>query len=458
MGEIIWISIVFALASAGLIFFIDRTGRNRSRAALDAQRDQYEQFLTRERETAAALQQRLDERQSEIQTLVSQRSQLSEQNRALEEKLSGQKQQMDEAKRQMQTEFENIAAKILEDKSRKFTDLNRENLSGILKPLGEHLEKFHRQVNDVYDKESKERFSLAKEVEKLVRQTQASEEITRNLTNALRANPKVQGDWGEMILENILEHSGLQRDREYFVQHTLRDDTGATLKSEQGRIMRPDVVVNLPDERKVVIDSKVSLTAYVSYVEAEGTDQQGIFLKRHLDSVRQHIDELAGKSYPDYAGALDYVLMFVPNEPAYILTMNSDKELWAYAFKHRVVMISPTNLIVSLRLISDLWKRDRQNRNVQKIAERGRMLYDKLAGFVETMGRLGDSIRRTHAAYDEAMNQLREGRGNLVDHAEKLRALGLNPKKRLKAAAGAEEIEDDEPEELLPEEEYAADE
>ena len=358
-------------------------------------------------------------------------AELSATNRALNEKLNTQADEISRIRKEAQLEFEHIANKILEDKSKRFTETNRENIGSILKPLGENLDKFRQKVEETYDKESKERFSLEKVVKELAQMNQQISQEANNLTNALKGNNKVQGNWGEMILENILQQSGLQKNREYFLQETIRDDANLSVKSEDGRRMIPDVVVHYPDRRKVIIDSKVSLTAYVEYTSTDDKTVCDGLAAQHVASVRRHVDELKQKNYQAHVESLDFVMMFIPNEPAYMLALQTDPGLWNYAYRKGVLIISPTNLITSLRLIHDLWSREYQNRNALEIAERGSLLYDKFVGFVESMARIGENIDRTRNTYDEAMGQLKEGRGNLIGQVDKLRHLGVKAKKRL---------------------------
>lgn len=351
---------------------------------------------------------------------------------SLTEKLETQKEEMKQLNQKFSQEFENIANRILEEKSEKFTASNKTNIEALLKPLGENLDKFKNKVEEVYDKESKERFSLGEKVRELAALNQVISEEAKNLTRALKGESKTQGRWGEMILESILEKSGLVKNREYFMEHQLTDDTGKAIVSDaEGKKMRPDAVIKYPDNRSVIIDSKVSLTAFTRYLDATDPDVQQLELAAHLASVKAHIVALSAKGYDDYDKALDFVMMFIPSEPAYIAALQGDPDLWNFAYDKRILLLNPTNLITSLKLIVDLWKREYQNQNAIEIADRGAKLYDKFVGFVDNLKGVGEGLNKAQSKYDEAFKQLTTGNDNLVLQATKLKKLGLKPKKEL---------------------------
>ena len=363
--------------------------------------------------------------------------------KALKEKLDTLKTEVDQIGLKYAAEFKNLANEILEDKSKRFTEKNKENLEAILKPLDDNIRQFKQTVADAYDKESKERFSLGKEVEKLVVMNQLMSEEARNLTKALKGETKTQGDWGEMILETILEKSGLRKDEEYFMQYELKDEAGKALRSDaENKKMRPDAVIKYPDNRTVIIDSKVSLNAFTRFVEASDAAEQQKELNAHVAAIKNHIVALSSKGYDDYDQALDFVMMFIPSEPAYIAAMQGDSNLWSFAYEKRILLMNPTNLITSLKLIVDLWKREYQNRNAQAIADRGALLYDKFVGFVENLKDLGEKLDKAGDAYQSAFKQLSTGPGNLITQATELKKLGVKAKKQL-AKGLIEEMSDD---------------
>jgi DNA recombination protein RmuC len=353
-------------------------------------------------------------------------------NESLADKLKTQREELEKLNEKFSKEFENIANRILDEKTEKFTNSNKANIETLLKPLGENLDKFKAKVEEVYDKESKERFSLGERVKELAELNQVISEEAKNLTKALKGEAKTQGRWGEMILESILEKSGLVKGREYFMEHQLLDEIGNPLKSEEeGKKMRPDAVIKYPDNRSVIIDSKVSLNAFTRYLQATDAEEQKRELEAHVSAIKTHIIALSSKGYDDYNKALDFVMMFIPSEPAYIAALQGDPDLWNFAYDKRILLLNPTNLITSLKLIVDLWKREYQNQNAIEIADRGAKLYDKFVGFVENLKGVGDGLTKAQARYDEAFKQLSTGNDNLVLQATKLKGLGLKSKKEL---------------------------
>ena len=368
----------------------------------------------------AEVQAQLDFANREREKLNREKGDLQARNQMLSENMEVQKQEVQRIRQEMNNEFKVLANEILQEKSKSFSEMNHERLAEILNPLKERLEGFKKTVEETYNNEARERFSLKEQIKELVERSESIGAEAKQLTHALRGDSKIQGDWGEMILESILEKSGLEKDREYFIQETLRDEEGHTIQGSDGRKMRPDVIIRYPggENHQMVIDSKVSLTAYVNYV---------------------NIDELAGKSYQDYVGKGDHVMMFIPNEAAYLAAMQADHALWQYAYEKKVLLLSPTNLIAALKLVADLWQRDKQTRNAIDIAEEGGKLYDKFAGFVEDMEKIGKSLNTTAMAYTDAMKKLKTGNGNLIGRVEKLKVMGVKAKKNLPAVNEEEE-------------------
>lgn len=356
-------------------------------------------------------------------------------NARLKEKIGNVEAFNNSVREETKAQFKSLAADIFSSQSEKFKEANETRLSEILNPLKEDIKDFKRRVDDTYMNSSKERTLLGEQMKRLMELNMSIGKEARDLTEALSGNTKVQGDWGEMVLETILVKSGLVEGENYFVQRTKNDD-GTQIKNDNNGRLRPDVVVALPDKKCIVIDSKVSLTAYVNYINADNDDDRQRFGKAHLLSVRSHLKELETKRYQDFVGVgnddrIDYVLMFIPNEHAYMAAMTLDNNLWMEAYEKRVVIISPAHVISTLRLIAQLWTRDKQTKNALKIAEEGGKLYDKFVGFVNDMQTVEQSLGKASEAYASAMSKLHTGRGCIVSKVENLKKLGAKTSKTL---------------------------
>lgn len=343
----------------------------------------------------------------------------------LNERMLEQKGEIDKIQEKFRIEFRNLANDILEEKTKKFTEQNSVRLGEILSPLNQKIKEFEKKIEETYDKETQQRVSLKEEVKRLAELNQLVSKEASNLTKALKGDAKTQGNWGEVILENILEQSGLVKNREYLVQPSFTKDTGTRLQ--------PDVLVTYPGDRSVIIDSKVSLTAFERYISAETEKQRELALKEHLISVRNHVKELADKNYHDIdqIKALDFVMMFLPIEPAYHLAIQEDPGLWNFAYEKRILLISPTNLIAALKMVESMWRQEYQNKNVMEIARQSGALYDKFEGLISDLSDLGKRLDSAQVHYKSTMNKLSDGRGSLVSKVEQIKKLGAKTKKSL---------------------------
>jgi DNA recombination protein RmuC len=364
-------------------------------------------------------------------TLESQLAVSEERGRANQVLLAEARQNQQQISEAMKNEMELMAARILQQNSQQLMQKNEEKIGQILQPLQTELTGFKKAVTDAYQKESNERFSLTKEIEKLVQTSVRVSEEANNLTTALKGNVKTQGNWGEMVLETLLENSGLSRDRNYLVQQYIRDASGNVLKDEDGNMLQPDVMIVYPDQRRVIIDAKVSLIAWERYVNATDEAERAKAWADHLTSIYRHIDLLSKKKYGRYAGALDYVLMFVPIEPAFLEALKKDTELWKKAYDKNIMLVCPTNLLAILKIVAELWRIEKQNENAIEIANKAGSLYDKFHGFLDNMEQVGKKIDDAGNAFQLAYKQLHTGRGNLIGKVEELKKMGANASKQL---------------------------
>ena len=360
---------------------------------------------------------------------------LEEQLRQKELLLVQQQQLHDEQKGNLDAKMKlaigEMTRQILQENTVVLTAQNQSAIGEILKPLKTELGEFRKKVEETYDKESKERFSLGKEIDRLVKMSEQVSVEANNLTSALKGNNKIQGNWGELLLESILENSGLVKGREFQTQEFIRDAAGDLIKDDQGKALQPDVTVYYPDQRKIIIDSKVSLLAWEQYHTEEDNAGRDKAMLLHLQSIRQHIDGLSKKNYPRYAQALDYVLLFIPIEPAFLEAMKKDSLLWKYAYDKKIMLVSPTNLLAVLKIIADLWKVEMQNKNALEIAQKAGLLYDKFVGFMGNLEDVGKKLNDAQSSYDAAFKQLGTGRGNIIGKIEELKKMGAEAEKQL---------------------------
>ena len=415
MEPTVWILlIILFLIGYALAFFIAKAGQSsleeRNENLISVNRELEEKVESESRRSAEA--------EKELAALRIE-------YRHLQERLTEQKGELENLQNQFRDEFKNLANEILEEKSKKFTEQNREKLDELLKPLGEKISEFQKRVEDNHKEDLKGRGALDQHLKTLQELNQKMSEEAKNLTKALKGDTKQQGNWGEVILMRILEKSGLRKGHEY--------DTQESTTTEEGKRLQPDVIVHLPDEKRLVIDSKVSLTAYERYTSSEEVADREKTLKQHIQSLRSHVKGLGRKNYAQIHGfkSPDFVLMFIPIEPAFGLAMQYDPDLYNEAFDQNIIIVSPTTLLATLATIDNVWKQEYQNKNAMEIASRGGALYDKFVLFVESLQDIGSRIQQTQKSYDEALNRLSEGSGSLVRQAEMLRELGAKASKKL---------------------------
>lgn len=345
-----------------------------------------------------------------------------------------------------QEQLKNTTQEILKERQEQLQDTNKAQLDTILAPLSKNLDEFKKRVNEIHEKNIEDRTSMAKELEGLRKMNESIGKEAMDLTNALKGESKTQGNWGEMILEKQLELMGFVEGKHYERQTFLKDDNGFDIKGEDGKKLQPDILIKYPNNTEVIVDSKVSLTNYVNYVGAETEAERNSFLKMHLDSVKKHIDELSKKQYGqlNQGRSPEFVMMFIPNESAYIAAIKADANLWNYAYERKIVLLGPSTIMSALNLALDLWKREDQSANVKKIIEEANKLYDKVSGFCETFKKVGDNLKTLQGNYDTALSQLSDGKGNVVKRLETMRGLGLSPSKRIAIASADSEQDENE--------------
>jgi DNA recombination protein RmuC len=430
------------LVAGGIVMWLVRkykfeAGRGLSREEADALNNTLQQLAvekSRLEERSSNLEKGLQQREKELKTERDNAGQarvlftkIETENTHLKEKLDKQAEELEQIQKKFSAEFENLANRIFEDKSKKFTEQNKSNIDGILKPLGEKIKDFQKRVEETYDKESKQRFSLKEEIARLNELNMQMSREAQSLTRALKGDSKTQGNWGEMVLQRVLEKSGLEKDREFLVQESL--------KTEEGERQQPDVILVLPEKKNMVIDSKVSLTAYERFMSAEEEDTREAALKEHLLSIKNHIRELSEKKYQDLydINSPDFVLMFMPVESAFVLAVQHDQNIFSEAFNKNIVIVSPSTLLATLSTIASIWRQEKQNKNALKIATESGKLYDKFVNFVADLDEIGKKLGDTRKAWDNAHKKLSSGAGNLIKKVEDIKKLGAKATKALPA-------------------------
>jgi len=407
-------------------------------AGLAAERDKADKLLQDERVRYDA---QLNTINQELLIEKNRMAKAEESFKAQRERLSEQEKAISDIQQKFQLEFQNVANKLLDEKSQKFVETNRANLDVLLNPLKENIKAFEEKVDKVYNMEAAERNTLKGVITQLMDLNKLISSEAQNLTKALKGDNKKQGNWGEVILERVLERSGLVKDQEYRMQVSLQGADGSRLQ--------PDVIIDLPDEKHLIIDSKVSLIAYERLVNCETEDERKLFSKAHVESIRSHVNGLSSKNYHDLyqINSPDFVLLFIPIESSFSFAVQIDAELFSDAWDKRVVIVSPSTLLATLRTIASIWKQERQNRNVLEIARLSGAMYDKFVGFVGDMESIGKNIKQSQGAYENAINKLTEGNGNLTKTAEKIKSLGAKANKQLDQKYleqdGVKQIEDE---------------
>lgn len=394
-------------------------------AALEADKKVLEDRIQRSLEVFEQQKKELGEERNKTLQLHAEAERWKTEYRNLEQRLNEQKTEIEQLNQKLADQFKAVANDILKQHSKDFSEHNQKSMSEILNPLKEKIQNFEKKVEETYDKELRDKISLKEQIVELTKLNTTISEEANNLTKALKGEAKKQGNWGEMVLERILESSGLEEGREYEKQFSMKDEAGDRIQ--------PDFIVKLPDQKHIVVDSKVSLVAYERFVSATEDADREIHMRNHLLSLKKHIDDLSSKHY-HAASAIhspDFVLLFVPIESSFSLAVQADQDLFTYAWDRKVVIVSPSTLLASLKTISSIWKQENQNKNALEIARQSGALYDKFVGFVEDLKKVGETISRSQKAYEDAMGKLKEGSGNLIGRAERIKKLGAKTEKNI---------------------------
>ncbi|MFA5983721.1 MAG: DNA recombination protein RmuC [Methylococcaceae bacterium] len=420
----LWLPALMLIIGLLLGLLVQRLGSNKVRLAL--QQSQTELAVAQEKlkqlpqleMESKQLQQQLFEARTKTAEL---QTRMAEQIKHNDEKLT----LLQNAEAQLKTQFENLATRIFEERSKQFSEHNKTSMEYIVTPLREQLGEFKQRIETVYDNENKDRISLREEIISLRRDTAKMNQEALNLTRALKGDKKTQGNWGEMILEKVLEKSGLRKGAEYETQGAFRD--------QDNHLFKPDVIIHLPEDKDVIIDSKVSLLAYERYCSSDDDNERSLALKQHTEAVREHIKSLSNKDYSSLKGirSLDFVLLFMPIEAAFMAAFQADERLFSDAFEHKIIVVTPTTLLATLRTIENIWRYERQNENARAIADKAGVVYDKIRGFVEELDKLGKQLSTVNHTYDGIMNKLTQGNGNLIRQASSFVDLGVKVKKAI---------------------------
>ena len=398
---------------------------NKIIAEISAQNKAQIQKITEQQELNERQNSEIKDLQNDKNQLIGLKSQLAAQNESLQQLLDSQKEEIVKIQEEAKLQFENLANKILEEKTLKFTEQNQQNLKNILNPLQEKITDFEKKVENTHKESIDYHAALRQQILGLKEMNLQMSKETLNLTKALKGDSKIQGNWGELVLERVLEKSGLEKGREYEIQKSF--------VTEEGNRVQPDVVINLPDGKKMIVDSKVSLTAYEKYINEDEEEQKSAFLKEHVNSLKRHVEQLGNKNYQHLyeMESPDFVLLFIPIEPAFAIALNEDTQLYNKAFEKNIVIVTPSTLLATLRTIDSMWTNQKQQDNAIEIARQAGALYDKFEGFVTDLVKIGKKMDEAKSEYEGAMNKLVDGKGNLITSVQKLKIMGAKAKKSL---------------------------